>query len=88
VSITDLKQGNTTDLSSGNKWKRNVMSVQMLKGKEKKVGAFCLPKCHGLTKQLATKHQTAARSPFLFPLSRMGRRNGQRRKLVVEIKTV
>jgi len=36
----------------------------------------------GLTQQLATKHQTAARSPLPFLHSGMGRRNGQQLELM------
>jgi len=38
--------------------------------------------CHGLTRQPGTKHWTSTRSPLPFPLSRMGRRNGQKGKLM------
>jgi len=39
--------------------------------------------CRSLTWQLATKHQTAARSPLPFPHSGMGRRMHKRWNLQV-----
>jgi len=49
---------------------------------QKKEQKNCLQPCHGLTWQPATEHQTAARSPPPSPCSGMGRRKGQKGKLV------
>ena len=46
------------------------------------LGENVFSNCRRLTWQLASMHQTAARSPLSFAHSGMGRRNGQKGKLV------